>query len=68
MANKRITKRLILELSKSRKARKGGNVRDFERYIQLVSGFRVSQYVVDDLANSINRNWWTKNRAKLINR
>ena len=39
---------------------------DYSRYKELTSKFKVSQKEVDKLADTINKNWWNKNRKRFI--
>lgn len=39
---------------------------DYARYKEITSKFKVSQKVVDKLADKINKNWWAKNRKRFI--
>lgn len=39
---------------------------DYARYKELTSKFSVAQQQVDQLADQINKNWWAKNRKRLI--
>ena len=39
---------------------------NYARYKELTSKFSVSQSQVDQLADQINKSWWTKNRKRLV--
>jgi hypothetical protein len=39
---------------------------NYARYKELASKFKVAQSDVDDIADEINKDWWSKNRDKLI--
>jgi hypothetical protein len=39
---------------------------DYVRYKELTSKFKTSQKEVDKLADQINKDWWIKNRKKLV--
>ena len=39
---------------------------NYARYKELTSKFKVSQKEVDQLANELNKDWWSKNRKRLI--
>jgi len=39
---------------------------DYARYKELTSKFKTSQKEVDKLADQINKDWWIKNRKKLV--
>ena len=39
---------------------------DYSRYKELTSKFKVSQKEVDKLADTVNKNWWSKNRKRFI--
>ena len=38
---------------------------NFARYKELVSGFKVSQSEVDQIADEINSTWWNNNKELL---
>ena len=39
---------------------------NYARYKELTSKFSVSQSQVDQLANKVNKGWWTKNRRRFL--
>jgi len=39
---------------------------DYARYKELTSKSKATQADIDDLADSINKNWWTENRTRFI--
>jgi hypothetical protein len=39
---------------------------DYARYKELTSKFKISQKEVDKISDQINKDWWIKNRKKLI--
>lgn len=39
---------------------------NYIRYKELTSKVNVSKQKVDEIANEINKNWWTENRHKFI--
>jgi hypothetical protein len=39
---------------------------DFLKFRELVSKSKATQEQVDELASQINKNWWEKNKAKLL--
>lgn len=41
---------------------------DYARYKEITSKFSISQKVVDKLANDINKDWWEKNRDRILNK
>ncbi len=38
---------------------------DYARYRELVSGFTVSQAIVNQISDEINKTWWNENRESL---
>ena len=39
---------------------------DYARYKELTSKNEVTQKEIDDLADQINKDWWTENRKRFI--
>ena len=39
---------------------------DFARYKELTMKIKVPQKTVDQLADKVNKSWWTKNRKRYI--
>lgn len=39
---------------------------DYVRYKEITSKFQVEQSEVDKLADEINKNWWSDNKAKFF--
>ena len=39
---------------------------NYIRYKELTAGSRVKQQDVDQLADEINKNWWEKNKDRLL--
>lgn len=66
MLIKRTTKEVIIRLPASVDTEDLQDFVNYARYKELTSTFKVSQKEVDKLAESINKNWWTKNRKKFI--
>ncbi len=66
MLIERTNKEVIIRLPATVSTEDLQDLLDYTRYKELTSTLRVPQKEVDKLASQINKNWWTKNRKKLI--
>ncbi len=66
MLIERTNKEVIIRLPATVSTEDLQDLLDYTRYKELTSALRVPQKEVDKLASQINKNWWTKNRKKLI--
>jgi hypothetical protein len=41
-------------------------VRDYLRYLEITSKSKANQSDADNLADELNKNWWSKNRKRFI--
>ena len=65
MILERTTNEVILRLPASVDVEELQDLINFARYKELVSGFKVSQSVVDEIADEISSSWWNNNRESL---
>lgn len=66
MVVERTENEVIIRLSANVKAEEIQAIIDFARYKEIVSGFAVTQDVVDELASAVNKTWWSENRSRLM--
>jgi len=62
----RTNKEVIIHLDASVDTNDLQDFLNYARYKELTSKFKVSQKEVDQLANELNKDWWSKNRKRLI--
>ncbi len=65
MIVERTTHEVILRLPASVDVKELQDLINFARYKELVSGFKVSQSVVDEIADEISSSWWNNNMESL---
>lgn len=64
MQVERTEKEVIIRLSASVNTEELQDLLNYARYKELTSGFSISQDEVDELANQINKDWWSENRKQ----
>lgn len=58
---------ILIRIPSSIDVREIQDMLDFIRYKEITSSFKVKQTVVNKLSSDINRKWWKKNSAKILN-
>ena len=66
MTVERTDKEIIIRLPASVDAEDLQEFLDLARYKELTKGYKVAQRTVDALAAEVNRNWYAKNRKRLV--
>ena len=66
MVVERTNKEVIIRLSKSVDVEDLQRFLNYARYKELTSGFQVDQKEVDKLSNQVKKNWWSKNKKRLL--
>ncbi len=66
MVVERTEKELIIKVSGKLDTADLQDLLDYLRYKELVADISVDQQKVDALADSINRQWWKKNKKRLL--
>jgi len=66
MVIERTKKELIIRLPVSVDIEDLQDFLDYARYKELTTKFKTTQNKVDKLTDQINKDWWLKNRKKLI--
>lgn len=66
MQIERTNNEIIIRLSGEIDAEDLKDFLNYARYKELTSSFSVPQSEVDQLAGDINKDWWTKNRKRLL--
>lgn len=66
MLVERTDKEIIIRLSASIDTEDIQDLLNYARYRELTNGFKVAQKEVDKLASQINKDWWAKNKKRLI--
>jgi hypothetical protein len=66
MIIQRTSKEIIIRLPASIDTEDLQDFLNYSRYKELTSQIKVSQEEVDKLADKVNKDWWTKNRKKLV--
>ena len=68
MIIERKNKELIIRIPETVDTEEIQDFVDYVRYKELTSKAKnVDQSIVDQLTEEINKNWWTKNRSRLLN-
>ena len=62
----RTSKEVVIHLNASVDTNDLQDFLNYARYKELTSKFKVAQKEVDQLASEINKDWWSKNRKRLI--
>ncbi|WP_184549530.1 hypothetical protein [Mucilaginibacter sp. FT3.2] len=65
MIIERNSKEVIIRLPASVNTDDLQNFIDYARYKELVSKSKATQQDIDELADNINKSWWTENREHL---
>lgn len=66
MRIERTTKEVIITLPASINTEDLQDFLNYTRYKELTSNIDINQEEIDKLTAKINKDWWTKNRKKLI--
>jgi hypothetical protein len=66
MVVERTNNEVIIRISTSIDTEELQDLLNFVRYKELVSGIKVAQTEVDKLAEDVNKDWWAKNRKRLV--
>ncbi len=66
MRIERTTKEVIITLPATVNTEDLQDFLNYTRYKELTAGIAITQEEIDKLAAKINKDWWSKNRKKLI--